>query len=76
MSRLEALTEAQAERLGTLTELVDRLQREYASLKQARWSSAFSDFIVFDQHAGSQSNGSTAQVSPNTPPVDRAHSTA
>jgi hypothetical protein len=35
MSHLEALTEAQTERIGTLTELVDRLQRENASLKQS-----------------------------------------
>jgi hypothetical protein len=33
--QIEALTEAQTERIGTLTELVDRLQRENASLKQS-----------------------------------------
>jgi hypothetical protein len=70
MSHLEALTEAQAERLGTLTELVDRLQRENTSLKQARWSSAFGEFTGYDQHAGSETNSSTAQVSPNSTLVD------
>jgi hypothetical protein len=49
---LEALAEAQAERLDTLTELVDHLQRKNTSLKQARWSSAYGVFGGYDQHAG------------------------
>jgi hypothetical protein len=72
MSHLETLTEAQAERIGTLTELVERLQRENTSLKQARWSSSFAEFNGYDRSAGSETNNSTAQVSPNSTLVDRA----
>jgi hypothetical protein len=54
MSHLETLTEAQAERIGTLTELVERLQRENTSLKQARWSSSFAEFNGYDRSAGSR----------------------
>jgi hypothetical protein len=76
ISHLEALTEAQAERLGALTELVERLQRENTSLKQARWSSSFGEFNGYDRPAGSETNNSTAQVSPNSTLVDRAEGKA
>lgn len=77
MSHLETLTEAQAERIGTLTELVERLQRENTSLKQARWSSSFGDFNGYDgRPGGSDTNNSTAQVSPNSTLVDRAEGKA
>jgi hypothetical protein len=70
------LTEAQAERLGALTELVDRLQRENTSLKQARWFSSFADFNGYERAAGSETDNSTAQVSPNSTLVDRAEGKA
>jgi hypothetical protein len=38
------MTKAQAERLSKLTALVERLQRENASLKKCRWSAAFGHF--------------------------------
>ena len=71
MSHLEALTEAQAERLGTLIELVDRLQKENTLLKQAQWSSAFGHRTNSKQHAVSETSGSMAQVSLHSTLVDR-----
>jgi hypothetical protein len=72
MSYLEALAEAQAERLDMLTELVDRLQRKNTSLKQARWSSAYGVFAGYDQHVSPETKGSSAQVSQDSTLVDRA----